>query len=323
MTVDTKDRIAWPLLGHASSERKFLEAFASQRMHHGWILEGPSGIGKATLAKRMIAKVLGAACKPDTLDADQSDPVVQKIMAEAHPDVRWLARRPDEKGKLKQDIAVEAVRGLNEFFFLKAGLGGWRVGVIDSMDELNRFGANAILKTLEEPPPQCLLIIISHRTRSVLPTIRSRCRLLRLSALDRATTQSVLDMSDHPMARESVTVDLSRGRPGYGLKLASDSGFAAANAAKSFLRNLPKVADVVISDTVVRGGADEMAFRALHSEVLSWLNERADENPKYADSWLAVSRLVSESHALNMDYTQSASKLISIVQRAAQKIEAA
>ena len=98
---------------------------------------------------------------------------------------------------------------------------------------------------------------------------------------------------------------------------------AAANAAKSFLRNLPEVADVVISDTVVRGGADEMAFRALHSEVLSWLDERADENPKYADSWLAVSRFVSESHALNMDYTQSASKLISIVQRAAQKIEAA
>ena len=132
------ENIAWPLLGHERCEASFLEALDSNRLHHGWILEGPSGIGKALLARRMAAKVLGAQCMSGTLDAAIDDPIIQKLTADAHPDMRWIYRRPDEKGRVKQDIPVDAIRELNEFFSLKAGLGGWRVGIIDSLDELNR-----------------------------------------------------------------------------------------------------------------------------------------------------------------------------------------
>jgi len=238
--VSNAHTTAWPLTGHQSAQAAFLSAYESGKLHHGWMLEGPSGIGKSLLARKIVAFILGAECAPGTLDCATNDPIAQKLLAGAHPDLRWLSREPDEKGKIKQDIPVDAVRELNAFFALKPALGGWRIGVIDSIDELNRAGANAILKTLEEPPAHCLILLISHRTRAVLPTIRSRCRLLRLGALSEGETRQVLDTSDHENARESTTRTLARGRPGHGLKLASKTGIAAANATRTFLRGMPK-----------------------------------------------------------------------------------
>ena len=305
---------AWPLIGHTAAEQAFIEAFDTKRLHHGWMIEGPSGIGKSVLAYRIAAYVLGAQCASGTLQSSVSDPVAQKILAEAHPDLRWISRKPDEKGKLKQDISVDAIRGLTEFFALKPALGGWRVGVIDSIDELNRSGANALLKTLEEPPENSLLILISHRTQKVLPTIKSRCRMLRLDALSDADTRAVLDGVDHDMARESTTLQLARGRPGYGLRLASPAGLAAANAARTYLRGLPKPSDAAVSDVLARGGVDEIAFEAFSHEVLNWLSEKSAERPHYAGAWLAVSRHIASVSELNMDRGQATAKLAAILQ---------
>lgn len=309
---------AWPIKGHDTAEQLFLSAQSSGRLHHGWMLEGPSGIGKSLLARRMAAHILGAANSIGSLDSAPDDPVVQKIMADAHPDLRWLCRRPDEKGKLKQDIPVDAVRGLNEFFSLKAALGGWRVGVIDSIDELNRSGANAILKTLEEPPENCLLILISHRTQPVLPTIRSRCRLLRLDPLSEADTRAALDASDHEQARESTVFALARGRPGHGLRLASSTGIAAANAARTFLRGLPKPSDAALSDVLAKAGVDDIAFEAFSHEALAWLSQKASETPRFATGWLEIARLIGSVRELNMDRTQATAKLVSRLQKAVQ-----
>lgn len=311
--------IAWPLYGHSEAQRAFLEAFATGRLHHGWMIEGPSGIGKAQLARRMAAFILGAQCKPGTLDSPDTDPVVQKIQAEGHPDLRFISRQPDEKGKLKQDIPVEAIRALNTFFSLKPGLGGWRVGIIDSLDELNRSGANALLKKLEEPPADCLIILISHRTRAVLPTIRSRCRMLRLAALSQDETRAVLDASGHDRARESMAETLARGRPGQGLRLASSTGIAAANAARNYLRGLPKPSDAALSDILACGGIDDIAFEALTGEVLSWLAENGDDDPNYAACWLETARLIARTDELNMDRMQATAKLVAGLQKAAQK----
>lgn len=316
MSSDTN--IVWPLIGHREAQTAFMNAHSTERLHHGWMIEGPSGIGKARLAKKIAAFMLGAKCAPDTLDSSPDDPVVQKIMAEAHPDLRWLSRKPDEKGKIKQDIPVDAIRELNAFFSLRAALGGWRVGVIDSIDELNRSGANAILKTLEEPPAKCLLILISHRTRAVLPTIRSRCRMLRVSTLNEADTRAVLDLSDHEAARESTTQLLARGRPGRGLKLASPTGVAASNAARNFLRGLPKPSDAALCDAIARGGVDDIAFEAFHSEVLNWLAEKSMDHNAYATCWLETASLIAEASELNMDRTQATVKLIAGLQKAAQ-----
>ena len=315
----TNDNIAWPLIGHMEAERAFLEALASGKVHHGWIIEGASGIGKARLTKRIAAKMLGAEAPANSLDSPIDDPVIEKLRAGAHPDFRWLARFPDEKGKLKQDIPVDAVRELNEFFSLKPALGGWRIGVIDSIDELNRSGANAILKTLEEPPPKCLLLLISHRTRPVLPTIRSRCRLLRLHPLSEEDTRRILDSSSAEGARESITQTLARGRPGNGLKLASAAGIASANAARNLLRGMPKPSDAALSDVLAKCGADDTAFSAFSGEVLSWLAEQADTKPSYATAWLETAALLGSVTELNMDKTQATAKLVSDLQRHIRK----
>ena len=309
--------IAWPLIGHQAALAAFLNAHETGRLHHGWLIEGPSGIGKARLARKIAAYILGATCKVGTLDSHLDDAIVQKIEAQAHPDLRWIWRQPDEKGKVKQDIPVDSIRELNAFFALRPALGGWRVGVIDSLDELNRSGANALLKTLEEPPAKCLLILISHRTRSILPTIRSRCRLLKLNVLNEQDTREVLDASDHVGAKESTTFSLARGRPGRGLSLASPNGLAAANAARNYLRGLPRPSDAAMGDVIARCGVDEVAFEAFKAEVFDWLAEKSLSHPAYAQCWLDTARLVAHAAEMNMDRTQASAKMIAGLQAAA------
>ncbi|MEL7481963.1 MAG: DNA polymerase III subunit delta' [Pseudomonadota bacterium] len=301
---------ALPLIGHGEAEATFRSAFASGRLHHGWLLAGPSGIGKSILATRLAAIALGAQ-SPSFSD---TDPVVQKIIAGSHPDLRWLDRRPDDKGKLPQDISVEAVRGLNQFFSLKAALGGFRVGIVNALDELNRFGANALLKTLEEPPRNSLLILISHGSRPVLPTIRSRCRLLRLSALAPADTAAVLQAVGDEEKPGEYALKLASGRPGQGAKLTSAAGVAALNAARTYLSALPKPSDAAISDVLQKGGANELALECLGIAVLDWLAENANERPAAAKAWLACSEQLSDGRDLNMDAGQSTAKLIATLQ---------
>ena len=309
--------IAWPLLGHRAAEAQFIEAARSKHLHHGWLIEGPSGIGKSRLAKRMASYMLGAnMTSGDGLNANSDDPVIQKIAAESHPDLRWLSRRPDEKGKVKQDIPVDEVRSLNQFFALKSGLGGWRVGVIDSLDELNNNGANALLKTLEEPPENCLLVLISHGTRAVLPTIRSRCRTLRVRTLSDEETLSALKGAGVEDARAAAK--LARGRPGLGIKLSTPNSLAAASAIRSYLRALPRPSDTLMAQVIRTAGTDATSFEAFSGEILDWLQNASVSEPRFSQQWLHTSRTISESRALNMDMTQTAAKLVAGLQVAAQ-----
>lgn len=308
---------AWPLIGHRSAVQDFRAAFDSGRLHHAWLIEGPSGIGKAQLAKQITSFVLGATCKDGTLEADKDDPVACKLLAESHPDVRWLDRRPDDAGKIKQDIPVDVIRELNGFFALKPALGGWRVGVIDSVDELNRSGTNALLKTLEEPPPQCLLLLITHGTRPLLPTVRSRCRRLRLKTLSDEDTENVLNSLVHSADKSGAqaALSLARGRPGYGLSRASASGLAAANAARTFLRSLPKPSDGALGDAILKAGADDIAFEVFSDMTLDWLSERAHNNPSIAKYFLDTTKLITTATELNMDRTQASAELIGRLQK--------
>ena len=311
--------IAWPLFGHSKAERKFLQAASSGKLHHAWLIEGPSAIGKARFAKRIAAYMLGATLREETsLDTFDTDPVVQKLEAEAHPDLRWVSRRPDEKGKVKQDIPVDAIRALNQFFGLKSAMRGWRVGVVDSLDELNRNGANAMLKTLEEPPANCLLLLISHGTKTLLPTIRSRCRTLRLNVLSDEDTLSSLKLAGAEDARAAAK--LARGRPGLGINLSRPSGVASANAARSWLRALPKPSDSAMAQVIQTAGVDDVAFQAFSGEVLAWLADGAADRPNHSATWLESARLLSEVRELNMDRAQAAAKLIERVQTSMRTI---
>ena len=170
------------LLGHAATEAALLAAYRGGRVPHAFMLIGEKGIGKATLAYRMARFVLAnpdpAAARvraATSLALDPDHPVARRVAAQAHGDLLVLERTPNEKGVLRQQIAVEDVRRTVSFFGSTAGEGGWRVAIVDAVDELNRFGANALLKVLEEPPQRALLLLVCHSASRVLPTLRSRC----------------------------------------------------------------------------------------------------------------------------------------------------
>jgi DNA polymerase-3 subunit delta' len=178
------------LFGHEEAERTLIDAYRGGRMPHAWLIGGPTGIGKATLAYRMTRFVLAHPdCASAEVQAARSlalapdHRAAHLVAAQGHPDLLVLERRAGESGTLRTVIAVEDVRRLVPFLGSTAGEAGWRVVLVDSADELNAAGANALLKLLEEPPRHCLFLIVSHAPGRLLPTIRSRCRRLLLRPL--------------------------------------------------------------------------------------------------------------------------------------------
>lgn len=191
-TAIAHSRATAALFGHDAAEQVLLDSYRTGRMPHAWLISGPAGVGKATLAYRLARFVLahpdpraaevGAA---QSLAVPVGHVVSRRIAAQAQGDLLALERRVNEKtGKLFQDIAVDDVRRTVTFFGATAGEGGWRVAIVDSVDELNAAGANALLKVVEEPPRRSLLLLVAHSPARVLPTIRSRCRVLALRPLD-------------------------------------------------------------------------------------------------------------------------------------------
>ena len=181
------------LIGQEVAEKAILDAWGAGRLHHGWLIAGPRGVGKATLAYRFArarlaatdeSGLFGAPEPPQSLDVDPEDPVARRIAAGAEPRLFTLRRSADPKTrKLFTVIRVDEVRALKNFFQLSAADGGWRAAIVDSADEMNPAAANALLKILEEPPERCLILLIAHAPARLLPTIRSRCRRLDLAPL--------------------------------------------------------------------------------------------------------------------------------------------
>ena len=215
-------REVYDLIGHEAQERQFANMLAADSLHHAWLLTGPSGIGKATLAYRMIRTVLGG--QPDTpgrLDVPASDPVARRIQSLGHGDF-LLIRRPWDINtkKLRSDIPISEARKISAFFAKKPAEGGWRVCLIDTMDEMNRNAANAVLKTLEEPPDKALLILLSRTPGRLLPTIRSRCLSLPLHPVD---AEVLMDWLAGQVAADTADIEaavkLAGGAPGRALAI--------------------------------------------------------------------------------------------------------
>ncbi|MBN8937541.1 MAG: DNA polymerase III subunit delta', partial [Rhizobiales bacterium] len=179
------------LYGHTEAEAALLDAYRSGRIPHAWLIGGENGVGKATLAYRMARFVLAYPdpTMPEVRNATSlavpaDHPVTLRIAGQAQAGLLVLERVINEKtGKLFTEIRVEDVRRTVPFFGLAAGGDGWRIAIVDPVEDLNRSGENALLKVLEEPPPRALLLLVSHAPGRVLPTIRSRCRMLMLRPL--------------------------------------------------------------------------------------------------------------------------------------------
>lgn len=214
------------MIGHDEAEKAFLEAWRGGRLHHAWLLAGPQGMGKAAFAAR-IARFLathGRAGEGQALSLDDpGDAAAGKLVdAGNHPEIIHLARQLKDKSKdLARNITIDQVRGMIRRQHLSLSLGDWRVIIIDAVDDLETDGANALLKTLEEPPAKTLFLLVSHSPGRLLPTIRSRCRTLRFQPVDRDAMTSWLHdiraMLD--IAELRAIVAASGGVPGKALAL--------------------------------------------------------------------------------------------------------
>ena len=233
------------IAGQERAVEQFASAWATRKLHHAWLLAGPKGVGKASFAKAAARRVLADAAGPPVelpgLETDGDHPIVKLVEAGSHPDMRWLERieNPDAKvkGTLYRNIIVKQVRALGEFMGMTAAQSPWRVVVIDSLEDLEPAGANALLKMLEEPPANTLFFLVSHAPGRLLPTIRSRCRRLDFQALDDDAMTSVLaSKTDVSPAERQKIIAMSFGSAGRALAFAELGLAKLEDAALAILR---------------------------------------------------------------------------------------
>lgn len=220
------------LAGQDRAIGRFREALDSGALHHAWLLAGPRGVGKASFARLASTRLLAQAAGPPVtlpgIETPVDHPIARYLAASSHPDFRWVERELNEKtGNLNRNISVDQVRKLGTFFNSTTSLSPWRAVVIDSVDDLEREGANALLKMLEEPPTNSLFLLVAHNPGRLLPTIRSRCRRLDFQTLDDDVMLSVL-RRELPSASEQ---ELARLIPIAGGSVGRAIGFAGLDLA--------------------------------------------------------------------------------------------
>ncbi len=230
------------IVGQDRAVEQFATAWASRKLHHAWLIAGPKGVGKASFAhaasRRVLAESAGPPFDLPVIATPDDHPIVKLIEAGSHPDMRWLERLPRERGEgLARNISVAQIRGLGEFLGLTSALSPWRVAVIDTVDELEPSGANALLKILEEPPANTIFFLVSHAPGRLLPTVRSRCRRLDFQKLDDDAMTSILEArTDLSSAERGRIVAMSFGSAGRALAFAELGLAKLEDAALAILR---------------------------------------------------------------------------------------
>ncbi len=231
------------IIGQDRAVEQFASAWATRKLHHAWLLAGPRGVGKATFAHNAARRVLAEAAGPPIdlpgLETADDHPIVRLVEAGSHPDMRWLERLVNEKtGNLNRNIKVDQIRELGEFMGMTAALSPWRVAVIDTVDDLEPAGANALLKMLEEPPSNTLFFLVSNAAGRLLPTIRSRCRRLDFHELSDDAMASILEAQAPQLSatERERTIAMSFGSAGRALAFADLDLGKLEDAALAILR---------------------------------------------------------------------------------------
>lgn len=314
----THPRDVYAYDGGESVEQAFLAALARGRLHHAWLLTGPEGVGKATFAYRAARRLLGAASAPGLglLGASPEDPVSRQVAARSHPDLMVLERETDD-GKPRRNIPVDEARRLPEFFAKAPAAAPFRVAIIDAVDDMNVNAANAILKTLEEPPERGVLFLVSHAPGKLLPTIRSRCRRLAFPAWDEErAARFVADKAGLSLEEGARLSRMAKGAPGKALSLARADAIAVDRAAHDVLRALPQVDEaglLAMADTF-RGAEGAARFGLLIERLADHVRDMAIQSAKagetgeldrWAQAWQRLSSLPGEVEAVNLDRTDA------------------
>jgi DNA polymerase-3 subunit delta' len=304
------------LLGHAAAEATILDSLRAGRLHHAWLITGPTGVGKATLAFRFARRLLAGLPTTDNLFLDPAHPAFRRVAAGGHADLLTIELGVNEKtGRARTQIAVDDVRRIGGFMALTPAEGGWRVVIVDGAEDLNQASANALLKILEEPPARALLLLCCAAPGRLLPTIRSRCRRLRLDPLDDATMAELLGTY-----RPDLAVD--EGSPGRALLLAEEDGLKIAGLVEEVLAalpDLPATRAYALADTL-RGEGDFSTFMdllrtGLAAAVRDAVRGRADSDQarlaalRAPEAWVAVwqelSRVQAETERFALDKRQA------------------
>ncbi|WJH39963.1 DNA polymerase III subunit delta' [Aliirhizobium terrae] len=320
------------LFGHEQAQEFLARTYRTGKSHHAILIEGPEGIGKATLAFRFANYVL-SNLEPGTApvampDPDPATPISRQILSGASHNLLHLTRPVDDKtGKVKSAITVDEVRRAGHFFSQTSGTGNRRIVIIDPADDLNRNAANAILKILEEPPRGAMFLVLSHAPGKLLPTIRSRCQTLKLSPLGDAELKQALSMLGQRLdggQTEETVLSLAKGSVARALKLMNYGGLDIMAAfdevvraeGPSARRAMHRLADVL------SGKDSDVIFTFFLEHLTEYLAEQARAAALDGQLPLAEkrARMVSEigekitiSTAYNLDKKQT---LLSILEAA-------
>jgi DNA polymerase-3 subunit delta' len=316
-TDETHPRATFDFVGHEAALARVAHAFRGGRPPQAWLIGGPPGVGKATLAYRIARYLLkyGATAEgPADLSVPANDPVSRRIAAQAHPSLLEVRRRPDDKGKMPTELKVDEVRRIAPFFGLSAADGGWRVVIVDTADDMNEHAANALLKSLEEPPAKSLLLILSHAPGRLLPTIRSRCQRLDLRPLDANALAAELArrLPDADKKARAALARFAAGSLGLALRLAEEGGLDLAQRADALLdqRHPDAPALIALADRLYRiedGLADFGGFlsRALAERIRARAASAEGRADAWLELWAQLNELYERATGLNLEPRQT------------------
>ena len=314
------------LFGHGDIERSFLDAYRSGRMHHAWLLTGRRGIGKATFAFR-AAKFLLANGDPslpavqsaETLELSDDNPTERKVLSGGHGQLLHMTRDWDfDRKRFKQDLTVDVIRKTTRFFGSTASEGGWRIAIVDAADDMNASSANALLKILEEPPQRSIFFVLAHVPGRLLPTIRSRCRVLPFRPLSEADLRLAISSLTQDFVdddRLAVAIDLASGSVRQVLDLLLGSGLSVVERVDTQFnaKTQQPLAIHALADQMGRGTGDEvfavfcLRLRALLQQTardLARSQETAHLAVRYADAVQKIDAEINTTEAYNLDRRQ-------------------